>query len=511
MSAQTSIGANDGHIQSDVVGASSGPFSVDFPFFSLDDVVVTVVDANGTLSTLVRGVDYALTATANDDGIYPSGEVTLTSPIENSTITRYRTTGLTRASQLPLTGYLDRTALNADLNRQIVSLQDQLRIASSTLRFSEEDGAFDKILPPAVQAANSALLFDANSDPYYGLISDLGGGVASSSFTQTLLPLTSDDDWVDALGWSAYMAGLRTTANLAALQALLSVYTAAETDALLLPLPTNGRRWTVQGGPLTAAGLPDFMAATHTGLQVTPQNLTTTSIRATAPMGWSATTGRAIDRFGILAANTAWTGLTASRAAATPNFLYWLLPGGNVMTPASTIIAPVIQEMGTPSVTAGAITFNIAEMKSYLGNGTTAPETPLVLAGEAATDGSNVISTVAYAYNGQYDSGYTATLPAGGTPVSKNHNIGVVPRIFDFVINCTTTNNGWAVGDEINSKSMISYNGASDTVPCVGASTKTVVLNTSGYPFYTLNKSTGAILVATAASWKYRMTADRGW
>lgn len=252
MSAQTSIGANDGFIQTAVVGASTGPFAVDFPFFALDDVIVTVLTAAGAKTTLVRGVDYTLTATANDDGIFPSGTVNLTVAVSNSTVTRYRVTSLTRASQLPLTGYLNRTALNADLNKQIMALQDQLRIGYGTIRFPEEDGnaAADKILPPESQAPNTALLFDASGNPYYGAL--VASTVAASPFSLTLLDDTSAAAWLTTLGWSSYMQGLKATTSLSTLvTALGTAPVVAEAIERFVGAPT-GRLTLETGVPVSS-------------------------------------------------------------------------------------------------------------------------------------------------------------------------------------------------------------------------------------------------------------------
>ena len=254
MSAQTSIGDNDGRIQSTVVGSSVGPFTVDFPFFSLDDVVVTFLDANGAIDTLVRGVDYTLTATANDDGIYPSGTVDLLAAVTDGVVTRYRTTPLTRASQLPLTGYLDRTALNADLNKTLMALQDQLRIAYNTLRFPEEDGtgSSDRVLPPSSEAPNSALLFDGDGDPYYGLLLDLGVYTGVSSFSQTVLDDATAVDWLTTLGWSSYMQGLKGSTSLSTLvTALGTAPVVAEAIERFVGAPT-GRLTLETGVPVSS-------------------------------------------------------------------------------------------------------------------------------------------------------------------------------------------------------------------------------------------------------------------
>jgi hypothetical protein len=163
MSTQTSIGANDGRIQTTVTTSSTGPFAVDFPFFGLDEVVVTFrPDDTQVVQTLVRGVDYTLAATANDDGIYPSGVVTLISAVEDGTLTRYRETALTRVSQLPLTGYLDRTAVNADLNRMVAILQDLDRRRANSLRIPEEDGTLNTLAGSVLDRQNRLLAWDGD-------------------------------------------------------------------------------------------------------------------------------------------------------------------------------------------------------------------------------------------------------------------------------------------------------------------------------------------------------------
>jgi hypothetical protein len=181
MADQTSIGANDGRIQSSVTVGELGPFAIDYPFFSLDDVIVTITDADGDISHYVRGVDYTISAVANGDGIYPSGTVTWLGggiPVAG-TLTRYRQTGLERISQLPLTGFLNRRALNADLNRLMCAMQDFDRARERSLRLPEEDGPLAAVLPPAVLRGNMAFLFDNDGVPYAGALTDATIGVSS--------------------------------------------------------------------------------------------------------------------------------------------------------------------------------------------------------------------------------------------------------------------------------------------------------------------------------------------
>lgn len=276
----------------------------------------------------------------------------------------------------------------------------------------------------------------------------------------------------------------------------------------------SGVRQTVQHGPVvTATGLPDFLPSTNAALSITTQNVSASYPLVASAANGSSTQG-AVDTIGISTANLTWSGLTASRAAATPNFLYGTISAAGVITPASTIVAPVYQWGGTPSTTSGTITFNISEMKAYLGNGSTAPQTNLVVFGEAATDGSGVISTVAYAYNGRYDSGWTATLPTAGTNLSVNSNIGGAPEYFDarFVIQCTTIDGGWAVG---NTTDDVNYNtsGSQFGKMAVSKTSKTTSITpgNTGTGLHLQNLSTGAFLQLTAASWKYKFVVTRRW
>lgn len=275
-----------------------------------------------------------------------------------------------------------------------------------------------------------------------------------------------------------------------------------------------GVRQTVASGPIDTSGLPTFLPSTAGTLNLTTQNITgTAALIASAANGWSQANGEPVDVVGYATANITWAGLTASRAAGTPNFLYATIAGG-VLTPQQTLLAPIYQEGGTPATAAGQITFNIGEMRAYLGNGSAAPQTNLVVFGEAATDGVSVISTVMYAYNARYQSAFTATLPAGATAVAKSHNIGVKPLVTDFVIECTTAEGNYAVGDQIHLVSLYSNLGTVYGEPPLSASQLLISIVASaggGQPWNVGDKTTGAVVVLTLANWKYKLVARRGW
>lgn len=281
-------------------------------------------------------------------------------------------------------------------------------------------------------------------------------------------------------------------------------------------LSFSGVRQTVSAGPVTTAGLPDFLGTNPSGPAITTANVSATyPLVATAANGWSASTGGPVDVIGYSTTNLTWTGLTLSRAAATPNFLYVTIANG-VMTTGSTIVEPVYQWGGTPATTAGLFTFNISEMRGYLGNGTTAPQTNLVMVGEAATDGTGVISTVEYAYNGRYDGAFTSTLPGAGVATSAGsgaHNIGVKPSICRFIVECISAEGGYAVGDQIT-EGHVSATVTFSMPLAIRSTAKTMGVtmgSNDGYWIIDLSGTPGTAIAATEAKWKYKFYAERGW
>jgi predicted RNA-binding protein with TRAM domain len=272
------------------------------------------------------------------------------------------------------------------------------------------------------------------------------------------------------------------------------------------------RRQTVASGPRDSNGHPNFLPSTETGLTLTTAGgLSSNNLIVTAANGWTPQ-GIPNDRIAVASANFSWTGLTASRAAATPNFLHVTVNADGTLTSGHTILAPIYQWAGTPSVTNGQFTFNISEMKGYMGNGTTAVESFIVFVGEAATDGSNVISTVEYAYNGLYDSGFTATLPTPGTPATANHNLGIHPRAKEMVIECTTIDITYAVGSQISTAGGLQ---TADTevldIPVIATRNTVSAGALNGGSWYALYADLSNRGTLTPASWKYKFTADRGW
>lgn len=277
--------------------------------------------------------------------------------------------------------------------------------------------------------------------------------------------------------------------------------------------PSLQRRQTTTGPVSSTTGLPNFLPSSATGLSLTSQNVSTTApFMATAANGVSSTTGRQQDAIGVASANLTWGSLTNSSTL----YLYVTIGDDGTLTTGFTSIAPVYQWGGVPSTTNGTFTFNIAEQKGYMGNGTTAPQVNIVFVGECVTSGGNVSSTVAYAYNGIYDSGFTATLPSTIALVSKNHNIGVPNCAARVIFECTTANVGYSVGDQIlagGAVTTVDSAGAAARQPAVVITKNTVAFGpgNASTPWVCLNPTSGAVSNLTGASWKYKMIVDRGW
>jgi hypothetical protein len=279
-------------------------------------------------------------------------------------------------------------------------------------------------------------------------------------------------------------------------------YTKEETEALVAQSGgggTGGIRQTVQNASVDTSGFANFISA-GTGLSVVI-SAATTNVKISAAGGSS-------DRVGTITTNTTITGLSANAT----NYIYADVASNGTVTLGSTTLAPIYTFVGTPSVANGQFTFRIAEMKGYVGNGSTAPQVYRVFLGEVVTGTSAVTSVITYALNGYYDSGYTNTLPASAVQTMKSHNLGVIPDNVKMTIKCLTSEHNYTVGDVVDN--VITTNGSSIWILTpIYKTYKTVGVTSyvSANPWAVINKTTGATPVLTLASWAYKFTVQRGW
>jgi len=272
-------------------------------------------------------------------------------------------------------------------------------------------------------------------------------------------------------------------------------------------LSSNGNpivRQTVLSGPQTA-GVSSLFPTSSATLSITTQGVSgSTPIIATAAVGYGANGN--VDVFGQSTANLTWSGLTANST----NYLYAYVFGGT-LTPYSTTIAPIYQYGGTISVVSGQNTFDIAQMKMFQGNGTILNQNSIVFLGEVLTSGTAVSSTVTYAYNGYYDSGFINTLPSSATSVSKNSNLGTTEQTAIMQIKNLTTESGYSVGDIVLNPSVRDATSSYFILNLVSSRLTTYFITGSISNIGIQNKATGTYGPITSANWAYRVIARRSW
>jgi len=114
-----------------VTSASTGPFTVPFPFFDEDDVFATVTDALGAVTALVHTTDFTfsvLTVPVGQEGTgYEGGALDLNVAIgaDGATTLRiYRSTVVDRTANFPSTGPFSMPILNDEQNQQTMIMQE---------------------------------------------------------------------------------------------------------------------------------------------------------------------------------------------------------------------------------------------------------------------------------------------------------------------------------------------------------------------------------------------------
>lgn len=284
------------------------------------------------------------------------------------------------------------------------------------------------------------------------------------------------------------LSGLTTPLSIA--QGGTGGATANAARANLLQLPQV--RQTVINGPVDTSGLSAFGGSTGS-----------TTVTASGTLTVTAANGVSGDRVGSIT-NPSWTGLTASA------YLYLDIAADGTCTTGSTTLVPTYRWGGADVTTSGQFTFNIQEMVGKVGNGATAAQTYRVFVGEVTASGT-VSAIVWYALQGRYDSGWTNTLPAGSTSVSKNHNTGYTDNVDTMLdLKCLTADAGYTVGDVI--PRIGTYSGAPGPsmlrVQRLAASFPT---SNAGNPWGLYLAGGGALTSLTAANWAYKVRIQRNW
>jgi len=255
-------------------------------------------------------------------------------------------------------------------------------------------------------------------------------------------------------------------------------------------------RQAILSGPVDSSGFSAFGGSTGSTTVTASGTLIATSANGFDSNGQ-------VNRVGSIT-NPSWTGLSTNGTM----YLYLDIAADKTCTTGSTTLAPNYQWGGTYSTTSGQFTFNVQEMTGKVGNGTTATQTYRVFIGEVTVSGGVVSAITWYALQGRYDSGWTATLPSSGVFTSKNHCIGIAPDVKKLHYKCLTAEQGYSVGDVIDGAVQA---GTVAHIPSLPATSLTVGFSQGSNGSCAEQKTSGTWINLTAASWAYRITANRGW
>lgn len=482
VSAQTPINRSTGNGVTTV-------FPYTFKIISSADIEVTVDDVVKTLN-----VDYTVTGAGVDLG----GNVTMTTaPANGTSVVRRRNMALTRTTDYQDQGELPAATLDDDIDATVLMIQQVDEQTSRAMLLPIDVVGFSAELPTPVanyflrvNSAGTALELAAEMTP---------GALTVTPFIETLLNDSTAADARTTLG--AQVAGsYQPAGSYVTTSDIIDVAhggtggaTANAARANLLQLPPV--RQTVLSGPVDSAGLPSFGGSTGS-----------TTVTATGTLTATAANGVSGDYIGSIA-NPSWTSLSTNGTM----YLYLDIAAAGTCTTGSTTLAPTYRWGGADVVTSNQFTFNIQEMVGKVGNGAAAAQTYRVFVGEVTVSGGVVSAIVWYALLGRYRSAETATLPSTSTQVSSNHNIGVKPGQLRFVTRCTTIDNGYQVGDEVDNWGCRDSGPVYSVVSPVADAKAMSISTTNNAPFTRTPKAGGATFSATLASWAYRFEAQRGW
>ena len=166
----------------------TGPFSFTFNILADSDIAVY---KNDTLLTLTT--DYTITTAANGTGsVTLTGSGNGTALVTSDFLTIVGGRALSRTTDFVTAGDLLASALNEQLDSNVIMVQQLDEKIERTLRIDQSDQTADMVLPKKADRANKTLGFDANGLPAVGEeIGDYKGDWAAST-TYAIRDLVKD-------------------------------------------------------------------------------------------------------------------------------------------------------------------------------------------------------------------------------------------------------------------------------------------------------------------------------
>tara|TARA_B100001093_G_C26831087_1_gene1016163 strand:- start:657 stop:1886 length:1230 start_codon:yes stop_codon:yes gene_type:complete len=162
------IADNDARVQyTQAVTANSTTLTIDFPFFSLDDIEVIVTTAAGVDTTLTRGSGtgtFAVNGTAVDDG-FSGGNITLGDSYDNThTYTIFRDITIQRTTDFPTSGPFNVASLNTELDKLTAITQQNNNNFGRAIKLTDSDATASLTIPSATARPNKYLGFDGSGN-----------------------------------------------------------------------------------------------------------------------------------------------------------------------------------------------------------------------------------------------------------------------------------------------------------------------------------------------------------
>ena len=216
--ATISIADSDARVQyTQAVTANSTTLTIDFPFFSLDDINVIVTSAAGVDTTLTRGTGtgtFAVNGTSVDDG-FSGGNITLGDTYSDAAtkFTIFRDIPVTRTSDFPTSGPFNISALNTELDKIFAIEQELETKVGRTMKLADSDTAATLSLPNLDTRKGTVLAFNTTTGlPEAGpKIGDVSSIAAITADIGTLADIEDGTDATDAIQTVAGISSNVTT------------------------------------------------------------------------------------------------------------------------------------------------------------------------------------------------------------------------------------------------------------------------------------------------------------
>mgnify|MGYP003627638158 FL=1 len=185
--ATISIADNDARIQHTISSsgntAGSTTFPIDFPFFNLDDIDVTITNSSGVDTVISRGTGantFSVSGTAVDDG-FSGGNVILNTQYTSSTVTISRDIEISRTSDFATSGPFNISSLNTDLDKIYAVMQQLETNNARALSLPTTDTLTSITLPTNASRRGKYLAFNASTGD-----AEVGGSVADTGTVATI-------------------------------------------------------------------------------------------------------------------------------------------------------------------------------------------------------------------------------------------------------------------------------------------------------------------------------------